>query len=314
MAALILRVGPRHGRGGEYRRIGADSVHIGRAFDNDLIVADPFVGAAQFRLSRAGERSVLEVLDRTNPVHLNGRLGEQATIELASGDRVEFGHSSLTVLREDTPVLPTRRLPSSWWGRLGSWRPVAAALALAGVAAASLWADFLASVDEPKWDELAAGALKLAGLLLCWSALWSIVGRSIRQQANFAGHLALACAVVLAAFGLTPLGEYAMYAFDAAGATDALDWGGAAALLFALCYGEFRLATSLRRPALAATLAVALPLLVLGGLEWAARAQFDPQPPALTLLRPPFAKLRSGRSPDDYDEVLGALFDSLPRD
>ena len=47
---------------------------------------------------------------------------------------------------------------------------------------------------------------------------------------------------------------------------------------------------------------------------WAARKDYDPQPAEMTLLRPPFAKLRAGRAPEDYDEALAALFAELRED
>jgi hypothetical protein len=315
VATLIVRAGPRHARGGgESRRLAEGALGIGRAPGNDLVLADPYVGAAQFRLSRAGEDVVLEVLDRTNPVRVNGQRRDEATLTLASGDEIEIGHSLVTVLREDAVVAPTRVLPSTWWARLGSWRPAAAALALLAAAGTSLWVDFLATVDTPRWDELLSGTLTLATVLLGWAALWAVVGRSVRQQAHFAGHLALACAVVLAGFALSALIEYGLYALDAARFAEALDWAGGAALLFLLCYGEFRLATHLRRPAIAAVAAVLLPLATLAIFEQAAREDYDPQPQALTLLGPPFAKLAEGRSAEDHDELLAGLFEELRAD
>jgi hypothetical protein len=315
MAALIVRAGPRHARGAMERvRLEDGVLDIGRAPGNALVLADPFVGPAQFRLHYRDGSIRLEVLDRTNPVRLNGRRCDDATLVLASGDEVEVGHSVVAVLRADTPVTPARVLPSTWWARIGAWRPFAAALLLAGAGAASIGLDFIATVDAPRWDELASGTLKLMLVLAGWAALWAFIGRAVRQQAHFAGHLALVCAVVLAGFALTALTEYGLYAFDAAHFAEACDWGGGAVLLFALVYGEYRLATHLRQPVPAALVTVALPLALLAAFEWAARGDFDEQPAALTLLSPPFAKLVEGRSPEDYDEVLAGLFADVRAD
>jgi len=315
VAAVIVRAGPRHARGGgESRRLERGELRIGRAPGNDLVLADPYVGATQFRLLRAGEGVVLEVLDRTNPVRVNGLRREEASIALASGDEIEIGHSLLGVLREDAAVAPTRVLPSTWWARIGAWRPAVAVLLLLAAGATSLWVDYLATYAEPRWDELLSGTLTLLAVLLGWAALWAVIGRSLRHPAQFAGHLALASTVVLAAYLLTATIEYGLYALDLARLSEPLDWAGGAALLFLLCCGEFRLATQLRRPALAAALAVALPLATLAAFDWAAREDYDPQPPALTLLAPPFAKLAEGRSAEAYDELLAGLFEDVRAD
>ena len=314
MAAVIVRVAPRHGRAAEHHRIDADTARIGRAFDNDVIVPDPFVGAAQFRLRREGERLLLEVLDRTNPVLVNARRCEESLIELASGDEIGIGHSVLTVLREDTPVAPTRRIPSSLWGRLGAGRPLVAALALLAVGATSILLDWLSTVDAPQWHELIASALVLGAILLGWATAWALIARTNRHHAQFAGHLALACLVVLAGFAISAVVEYAAYASDTAQAVNLGDWLSGALLLFLLCYGEFRMATHLRRPALAGLLAALLPLGLLAAFQWASREEFNPQPDTATLLRAPFAKLRTGRTLDDYDAELAELFERVRAD
>ena len=314
MAALIVRVHSRHGRGVEYHRIDADELRIGRALDNDLIVADPYLGAAQFRLVREGERLALEVLDRTNEVLVNGRRREESLIELASGDEIDVGHTALAVLREDTPVAPARRMPSSVWGQLGAWRPLASALALLAVAALSVLMDWLGTVDDPQWHELIAGSLGLLAVLLGWATVWALIARVNRHQAQFSGHLALACIVVLAGFAISTAVEYAAYAADLSGLVNAGDWLSGGLLLFLLCCGEFSMSTHLRRPVLAGALAALIPLALLFAFQWAGREEFDPEPDATMLLRPPFAKLSAGRSFDDYDARLTELFQSAGTD
>lgn len=308
MDALVLRVAPRHGRGAEFHRFAGEAVSVGRGFANDLIVADPWFGASQFRLRRVEGRILLDVLDATNPLLLNGRRCGGTGIALEPGAVLALGQTVVQVMLESTPVPPARTDSWAWWARLGRWRAVLAALLLALTAAAALYLDYLDTFEAPDWGELASGSLLLVLVITGWAGLWAVAGRVLRNQPQFSSQLFVSALVTLLTMVLTLAAGYVAYAIGFDRAVHALDWLLGALLSFALVYANLRLATSLRRPALGAASMVGLLVFLAYGFEWLGEEEFSPQPQTETLLRPPFAKLRAGLPPDAYAERLDELF------
>lgn len=314
MDALVLRVAPRHGRAAVFHKFGGAEVSVGRGLHNDLIVADPYLGAEQFRFRRAGELILLDVLDDTNTVTRNGVACRGAGIALAPGDVIAAGQSVLEVLLESSAVPAARVVSSSLWARLRPWRPALALLSLGLVLGAELLVDYLGTYEEPDWGELLAGPLFLLLAMFAWATLWAVLGRVLRGQARFATQLFVSALVTLLTMGVTLAAPYLAYASGLDAAVNALDWTLTTALSFALLYANLRFATSLHRPALAAAGVVALLLLAIHGLQWIGEERFTPYPVTQTLLKPPFAKLRAGMPLDSYQREIGEFLGGFDAD
>lgn len=311
MDALVLRIGPRHGRGAEYHKFAGSHVEIGRGYHNDLIVADPYLGSAQFRIVRTDGHMFLEILEETNPVLLNGRRCEMPRIPLAAGDELTVGHTTVGVFLESTLVPDTRLMRATVWSRLGRWQPPAALAVLVITGLCALWVDYLDTVEEIDWPSLLSGPVFLAMIIIGWALAWATVGRVLRNQPRFFGHLFASAAVTLLTMQVTLLAPYAAYATGFPRAVAALDWGLSALLSGILVYVNLRLATHLQRPALSAAAFIALLFLLAYGVEWLGEEQFLPYPADETLLKPPFAKLRASMDLDEYQDALESLFARL---
>ncbi len=316
MGALILRLSARHGRATEYRRLGGEPLGVGRGFGNGLIVPDAYLGAEQFRIVPEADALWLEVLDRTNPLRLNGVLRREYRIPLAPGDRIDVGHSVFTLLDEHTPVPVARSLAASPWERLGDWRPGVSMFLLLLLAALTGWLDFLKTAEEPQWDQLLFGALSLCGSVMMWAVTWAALGHLMRHQAEFWAQLALAAAVALAWLAAMELSGYIAYAFavDAGFFIEAASWVLSAVLGFLLLHGALHLATHLRHPGLAALSATLAAYALLGLSDFSTRDDFVAQPQPATVLRAPFAKRQAGRDYEPFDADIAALFAGLPRE
>jgi hypothetical protein len=307
----VLRVAQRHGRRADFHRFGGEEVRVGRGLRNDLIVADPYVGAEQFRFRRAGGQILLDVLDATNPVMRNGLRCEGCGVVLAAGDVITVGQSLFEVLLESSSVPAARRVSANVWERLGSWRPALALLTLLVTAAAALLVDYLDTFEAPEWGELLAGPLFLVMVIVGWAAAWAVVGRLLRNQTHFFTQLFASSLVTLLTMEITLAAPYAAYAIGFDAVVYAIDWLLSALLSFGLVYVNLRLATNLHRPATVAGCGVALMLLLVHGLDWLNRDAFNPNPDAETLLRAPFAKLRDGIPMAGYQDRLAELFGEL---
>jgi pSer/pThr/pTyr-binding forkhead associated (FHA) protein len=72
-------------------------IRIGRAPDNDLVLADDRISRHHARIQGRGGVLVLTDLDSTNGSFVNGRRAQE--VVLGDGDRLQFGRTVLSVER-----------------------------------------------------------------------------------------------------------------------------------------------------------------------------------------------------------------------
>lgn len=91
--ARLTTLEPKERRGTAYPI--ATVVAIGRDDDNTIrIVGDSYISAHHARVSRAGDRVVLDDLGSTNGTYLNGtKVNQQQTVHV--GDRIQVGYTVL---------------------------------------------------------------------------------------------------------------------------------------------------------------------------------------------------------------------------
>ena len=72
MAELIVEIHDAHRRMPAYRHIARFPLSIGRGYNNDIILNDPYVAAEHLVIDTAEHGWVLRQIDMTNPPHYRG--------------------------------------------------------------------------------------------------------------------------------------------------------------------------------------------------------------------------------------------------
>jgi hypothetical protein len=165
---------------------------LGRALDNLVVLDDPHVAAHHAHVAPDEQgRLMLHVLESRNPVHLDGRaLAAGTGVALPrAGATLHLGASRLRLrLRSsDEALAPELVLPA-----LARGRPALPWLALAGVAALSLFSQWLGldpGADSTAWLPVVAG---LPLVVAAWCGLWALLSKLFQQRFDFAGHLRVA--------------------------------------------------------------------------------------------------------------------------
>ena len=88
---LVIQVS---GRQGTYHKVAANDgrpYSIGRGFESDIILPDPYIGASQASCRFVDGKWLLSVTDFTNPVLLNGNEVSAEEVEISSGDHLLLG-------------------------------------------------------------------------------------------------------------------------------------------------------------------------------------------------------------------------------
>ncbi len=208
-AAIWIEVLSRHGDVGSRQRFTSTPITIGRAYDNDVVLDDPHVAAHHLRIVRS-DAGVLtaEDLGSRNGLYLGRGREKRSEIALDGDHELSIGATMLRVrtasfaVPEEQPVIRGVR----FWP--------AAIACIAGVfllAVLDLW---LSETTEPKAIRYFTPLLIIAGIVVAWTAGWSVLTRVFRGYARFGLHFLIVSAGMLAFSFYDLAAEMGAFAFS----------------------------------------------------------------------------------------------------
>lgn len=313
---LILEVVDHRGRVRQRLRLPRYRFTIGRAYDNDAILDDPYVDGRHLELLVQPDGAV----GFRDPGSANGTWeGRTRRSEgvVRPGLALRIGRTTLRFVAATEPVPPA--LPDA-----GRTSPLAGLLldparagliAVVGLGAVALTLELDGS-DPISVSNLLAPAAAVTVLAVVWASLWALAGRLVIHRLRFTGHLAWIALVATA--GLLVEGALGWLGFLAPGAAPwPIAQGGAElTLASALLAGHLRLATEwprARRWRVAMATAV---VIAVGGtaLTWNERQAGGSTPPGFDpVLRPLSARLVPAIAPDAFFRRTDGLVGELDR-
>ena len=295
-------------------RSSKETLHIGRGWNNDVIVRDPLVDAEHLKIYTDESGFVrIRDLQTQNGTKLRNKV-LPVDAELPFGKAIRIGHSQIVVHRGNEPVALAEPTPQL--------EPVIERMQQPGVALAALAAAMLVALLSGQFapdisietDDRIGRAMFFGLGLIFWSALWGVIARLLRHEMAFWGHLTLSsaiCSFILVAdlliewmsFNLLSLG-LKNYGYSVLFTVALLGW------MFIGLDMSTRL-KPLRRAAisLGITAMVALVMFVfpVGG-----RVEPDPAtPPMVNLTQPPSRLLVSDIGVDQFLSQSSSIFDRL---
>lgn len=181
-----------------YRAIEKFPVTVGRGFDNDVILNDPYVSPQHLRIEYDDKGFSVIDIDSENGFIVNGTQQHGSCIRIRSGDILCLGQTEVSVYVPEHPVASTVQLQKinpvfSWLSRSSNILLIFF-LALAFVLC---WAYLEIWTEEIGQALVGAGAVTSV-IIVLWSAIWSVTGRLARHKAHFSSHIAMACLYMIA--------------------------------------------------------------------------------------------------------------------
>ncbi|MGH7789261.1 MAG: FHA domain-containing protein [Candidatus Binatia bacterium] len=276
MDAVIVEV---HAPGGGIQRVRLTQfpASIGRAYDNDVILDDPYVCPLHLRLAR-DESGALSAEDAgsVNGVFRETAPRRVARVAITPGLRLRVGHTLLRFCDPQEVVAPalvdrTDGSDAPWlqrpWVALGI---CAAALGVVGVDA------YMSSFDPKPLRGAGSTLLVLCVFALGWATVWAFITRVVSQRWRLLGHTAAVCAFAIGVYAVAVVAEYYGFITSSTTASNVFASLASGLLLAALFNAHLGLASPLpprRRRVTAALVA----LLVAGSIEmvgWLAQERF----------------------------------------
>lgn len=190
-------------------RCAGDDIRIGRGYDNDVVLDDPYVAPRHLRVFREeGGGLVAEDTGSKNGLYTDRGTARHERIALDGNRIIRIGRTHLRVRETHHAVAPERiaRPPTRNWPRA-----LALAAAVLAIEAVSAW---LGETGDPKVSRYALPILSLVALALAWTTGWAILSRIFTGRARFGRHLAIAFSGLLGISLYTELSQYGAFALS----------------------------------------------------------------------------------------------------
>jgi hypothetical protein len=285
-----------------------DEARIGRAYDNDVVLDDPFVAPHHVRIARDEAGALYaEDLGSVNGLH-DEASDERATRVALDGQRVLRVGRTLLRVRAPQFEVPAERAV----GPVARTWPMIAALSLAviGLSLLTLW---LNETRETQPSRYFLPVLGVVLVVLIWTTGWTVLSRIFTGVAHFDTHLLIALCGLLAFFLFDELTDYGAFAFSSRGLAD-YAYVGNWILFAALCFVHLR-AMGPRRIAVkaGAVAALAAAAITAQSVSRSEDSSLAGQQSYLEGLKPPMFRLKRAQPLDGFLGETQRLKDQLDK-
>jgi hypothetical protein len=313
---VIVELTDHRGRLRHRVRLPAHRFVVGRAWDCDLVLDDPWADPHHLELARAADGSV----GFTDLGSLNGTWQTDGGPRVARGVvtpglALRVGRSVLRFIDPARPVPAARPDTGPGGGAALARHPVAGGLAVAGAGVAQAVATWLETPEAVEVADLLTPALLTLLAAAAWAGGWAVATRLTAHRFRFGAHLAWAAALFLASAALGGLTAWVGFLWPALAP---VDWAAEAlhvGLAAVLVAGHLALVVEWPAPrrwrtATLVTVAGYATILAVGGPLREAR---DGTTAGAWVLRPLDARLIPAGSPDAFFDRAAALRGQVDR-
>jgi hypothetical protein len=155
-------------------RIAGPEARIGRGYDNDVIVDDPYVAAHHLRVFRdEADQLIAEDMGSVNGTFLDGGKSRQARIVVDGAKPIRIGQTWLRIRAIDHEV-ERERVARPERGILPFLGIAALGGMTLGIYMLKIW---LTQTSEPRVSTYLTPSLTIIASVLVWAGLWALLSR-----------------------------------------------------------------------------------------------------------------------------------------
>ena len=187
----FIEVLARNGEVKSRHRFDQLPIRIGRGYDNDLILDDPYIAAehASVEMTESGSLNLRD-LSTQNGIVLNG---QRESIVALNDNIVRLGHTNLRI-RNAAFKVEKELADKTSYGWEG-WPPALAGIII--IAISSLISVWLANTEKFSAISYLLATALIFTIVIIWCGCWAFANRVIGGHTRFGRHLFIvACAIV----------------------------------------------------------------------------------------------------------------------
>jgi hypothetical protein len=207
---IFIEILSRHHELAARFRIASPVARIGRGYDNDVIIDDPYVAAQHLRIFRdESGQLVAEDMGSINGTFLDGGPNPLSRIALDGRHLIRIGQTLLRVreinhaVERERVTRPQRRI-----------LPIALATILAvvilAIDALKVW---LTQTSEPRLSSYMTPLLLIAASVIAWVGVWTLLSRVFSGRSHFLRNLLIALSGVFAFSLYDEIAQFAAFAW-----------------------------------------------------------------------------------------------------
>jgi hypothetical protein len=315
MPQLIVEECTRNGVHVAYHRVTELPVRIGRAFDNEIVLNDPYV-SPQHLVLEAGDDGWIAIDQNSDNGTFIGRNNKFTGAKaIVSGDQLTVGRTLLRIWSPAHAVAPSLRLPAQTDSHQRMVIPVYAVISILFTAAALTFSRFLETAKQASPLSLFANAIPLLSFTFVWAGIWACAGFIVRRKGHYGLQLMVANGALVFVLLLTALTEYIDYFTNGAISTDIVQYSGMAILSTLLLFSNLAISTgiaNLRRAAIALFIGSGI-VATVAITDRAESFEKKITPEYSRTLKPPYAKIARSTTLEKFIKESEALFDVVQR-
>lgn len=319
-APLIIEILDRFGKIKERHQTDRFPIRIGRAYNNDIIIDDPYISPNHIELLIDGDGHVLVTdLKSENGLFSLHPLQRHDLLMLEENQRIRIGHTDIRFRSSAFPVRETfidRARPS----QLHLLFTNLIMLPVFWLLTAGIFLGFYyqQSFQEVTFNNLVGQILPVFIFIFVWAACWSIVSKIVTHRFYFTYHAILTSVVIAGFYLIEPVFEYIEFLYPIDGLADRLSLISDVGLPAILLYGNIRQSTTLtkRNAGIAAFISSLVVISVLHLIAYVHQPEFKPQPQFSEVLKSPIFNPRRGTNIESFlgDTKALSVFEIKPAD
>lgn len=200
--AIVIEVLDKKGDVSRYHRCDSESIKIGRSYDNNVTLLDPYVDELHLEIV-ANEDGTFRVIDQgsVNSVQLHRKSSAKShmlsVLDICSGDEVSLGQSRIRVVDSTVPMaIAKKQLPEHKLSKL-SKHPASLVSLLVLTLLVLMYDKYADTIIETTFSDYLISLFQVGALLLFASLVLSLVAKAIRHQWYFLQNVFNVCVFVL---------------------------------------------------------------------------------------------------------------------
>jgi len=179
----------------EFRRFNSNSISIGRGFDNDLILRDPFISASHIIIETLDDGGWL-VKDNCsrNGLFVNRKAASSKEARIVSGDEIIIGKTKLRIYSSSHIVAPARKIIDNNTFVRKINNKMSSFAAILGLVVLYCLEGYAHSIEStPEYGKFLMMAVFILFISVVWSSVWALVTRMLKNRSRFFLHLTMTC-------------------------------------------------------------------------------------------------------------------------
>ena len=288
-------------------------VSVGRGYQNDLIIDDPYVSVEHVIIDETEDGWLVEDKESENGIKFRLHSTQSQINYLKSGDEIILGRTRLRLLSPWHPVAKTHLLPTRTTVSKILARPVVAITTVLCAVILLLIEAQLSIPLKTGFEKLLASTFPTFIFALVWAGIWTFVGRVITHRASFLPHFVAAILVFIISMSASSMSDYLTYNLNTSLPSTLFEFVIIGFTIAGLFYINLSNSTNInRRTNLVTSHAVAWSMLLLGlFMQYVNKPDFSHSPDYTSQLKPPFAKVASSQSLDEFIRETETVFSQL---